>query len=67
MGVDIGTYRSRIGAFRHGHGNDVVLVKLHVNYNEGVKTIGAVAFVGLLLIMAGIEANPGPIDNSFGM
>ena len=66
MGVDIGTYRCRIGTFRHGPGIDVILLKLCVNYGSGIKTIGAVSFIGLMLIMAGVEMNPGPIDTPAG-
>ena len=60
MGVDIGTYRSRIGTFHHGSGYDVVLLNLCLNYTGGIKIVGAVTFIGMLLLMAGIESNPGP-------
>ncbi len=32
----------------------------------GIKQIGAVAFICILLIIAGIEQNPGPMNNDNG-
>lgn len=63
MGVDIQTYRCRIGTYRHSVGVDVVMVECIVNFSQGLKTVGCVAFIGMLLIMSGIEANPGPTGN----
>ena len=63
MGVDIDTYRGRIGSFNR-------CLQLHVRTNDNnatanstcaLKCIGAAAFIGLLLIIAGIEQNPGPV------
>ncbi|XP_060589281.1 uncharacterized protein LOC132744550, partial [Ruditapes philippinarum] len=61
MGVDIGTYRGRIGSFNHR----LKLVvndrdKSSVNFDCALKCIGSVVFVGLLLVLAGVEQNPGP-------
>jgi hypothetical protein len=61
MGVDIGTYRGRIGSFNHR----LKLVvndrdKSRVNFDCALKCIGSVVFVGLLLVLAGVEQNPGP-------
>lgn len=60
MGVDIETYRGRIGTYKHTIGLAVVVVECIVNLSKGFKTVGAVVFIGMLLIMAGIEINPGP-------
>ncbi|XP_052783616.1 interferon-induced very large GTPase 1-like isoform X2 [Mya arenaria] len=60
MGVDIETYRGRIGCFKGSIGCDVVTIPCNVNFSSGMKTIGAVVFIGLLLIIGGIEPNPGP-------
>ncbi|XP_053390073.1 uncharacterized protein LOC128552998 [Mercenaria mercenaria] len=63
MGVDIQTYRAKIGTFRHSCGVDVVTLVLVVNFSHGLKAVGSVLFIGLLLMMAGIEPNPGPIES----
>ncbi|XP_053390568.1 interferon-induced very large GTPase 1-like [Mercenaria mercenaria] len=60
MGVDIATYRGRIGTFSHNFGLDVITVECIVNFSQLMKGIGSVAFIGILLIIAGIEQNPGP-------
>ncbi|WAR06942.1 TRPM3-like protein, partial [Mya arenaria] len=60
MGVDIETYRGRIGGFKGSIGCDVVTVPCNVNFSSGMNAFGAVVFIGLLLIMGGIEPNPGP-------
>ncbi|XP_053374008.1 uncharacterized protein LOC123530892 [Mercenaria mercenaria] len=60
MGVDIDTYRGRIGTFKHSCGQDVVTIVCVINFSRGLKYVGAVLFIGILLLIAGIEANPGP-------
>ncbi|XP_053388865.1 uncharacterized protein LOC128551932 [Mercenaria mercenaria] len=60
MGVDLETYRGRIGTYRHSCGQDVITVTCVINFSNGLKTIGAVLFIGVLLLIAGIESNPGP-------
>lgn len=60
MGVDLATYRATIGTFRHSVGVDVVTVECYVNFTAALKTIGSVLFIGILLMIAGIEPNPGP-------
>jgi hypothetical protein len=62
MGVDIQTYRGRIGCFSRNFGTDVLTFQYIVNFTRGLKTIGAVVFIGILLLLAGIEQNPGPIS-----
>jgi hypothetical protein len=57
MGVDIQTYRARIGTYNHSQGSDVTTVQ---NFRDDFKTVGCVLFIGILLIIAGIEINPGP-------
>ncbi|XP_060601285.1 uncharacterized protein LOC132754645 [Ruditapes philippinarum] len=64
MGVDIQTYRGRIGGFSRNFGTDVITVQYIVNFTRGLKTIGTVVFIGILLLLAGIEQNPGPISES---
>lgn len=64
MGVDIQTYRGRIGCFSRNFGTYVIIVQYTVNCTRGIKTIGAVVFIGILLLLAGIEQNPGPISES---
>ncbi|XP_045168672.2 interferon-induced very large GTPase 1-like isoform X2 [Mercenaria mercenaria] len=63
MGVDIETYRGRIGTFKFAFGTDVVTVERLINFSQCLKTVGSLAFIGLLLVMAGIESNPGPKDS----
>ncbi|XP_052799994.1 uncharacterized protein LOC128231335 isoform X4 [Mya arenaria] len=60
MGVDIQTYRVRIGTNKFANGTDVVLLQRCVNFSAGLKAVGAVTFIVMLLLMAGIEPNPGP-------
>ncbi|XP_045168390.2 interferon-induced very large GTPase 1-like isoform X2 [Mercenaria mercenaria] len=66
MGVDIETYRGRIGTFKFAFGTDVITVECLINFSHGLKTVGSLAFIGLLLVMAGIESNPGPKDSEDG-
>ncbi|XP_060588540.1 interferon-induced very large GTPase 1-like [Ruditapes philippinarum] len=63
MGIDIETYRGRIGTFRFSSGVDVVTIVCPVNLSGGIKVIGTVLFIGLLLLLSGIEPNPGPKEN----
>ncbi|XP_053390506.1 uncharacterized protein LOC123532348, partial [Mercenaria mercenaria] len=63
MGVDIQTYRAKIGTFRHSCGIDVVTFVLVVNFSYGLKAVGSLLFIGVLLMMAGIEPNPGPTES----
>ncbi|XP_060588512.1 up-regulator of cell proliferation-like [Ruditapes philippinarum] len=63
MGIDIETYRGRIGTFRFSSGVDVVTIVCLVNLSGGIKVIGTVLFIGLLLLLSGIEPNPGPKEN----
>lgn len=60
MGVDINTYRCRVGVFFLHHGAGVLMMPLRVDFSLLVKIIGSLSFVKLLLVMAGIEQNPGP-------
>jgi len=121
MGVDLSTYRSRIGGFKHNSGTDVISLDIIVSFNDAaiwtcvyavftmlvaiivfyknaqhdetytskpivtiktglvlygailllsglslktitqrLKCIGSVAFIGMLLFLAGIEPNSGP-------
>ncbi|WAQ95181.1 hypothetical protein MAR_027871 [Mya arenaria] len=60
MGVDISTYRARIGTFSGSTGVGVTHEECLVNFTFGLKTVGAVMFIGMLLIMGGVEQNPGP-------
>ncbi|XP_060577569.1 uncharacterized protein LOC132734741 [Ruditapes philippinarum] len=64
MGVDIQTYRGRIGCFNRNLGTDVLTTIYIAEFTRGLKTIGAVVFIGILLLLAGIEQNPGPISES---
>ncbi|XP_060580808.1 interferon-induced very large GTPase 1-like [Ruditapes philippinarum] len=60
MGVDLQTYRGRIGTFKCTFSKDVVKSQCHIYFSDSIKCIGSFIFVGLLLVMAGIESNPGP-------
>lgn len=60
MGVDLQTYRCRIGSFRFNTGVDVATLYVFINFSGSFRTIGSLVFIGLLLLMAGIESNPGP-------
>ncbi|XP_053403314.1 uncharacterized protein LOC128558366 [Mercenaria mercenaria] len=60
MGVDLETYRGRIGTHKHLCGQDVITVTCIISFSSGLKRIGAVLFIGVLLLKAGIESNPGP-------
>ncbi|WAQ95627.1 URGCP-like protein, partial [Mya arenaria] len=60
MGVDICTYRARIGTFSGSIGVGVTHEECLVNLTFGLKTVGAVIFIGMLLVMGGVEQNPGP-------
>ena len=55
MGIDIQTYRSRIGSFHQSH---------HIRYTFDSHTVKLLGFEGIikmmLLIIGGIETNPGP-------
>jgi hypothetical protein len=61
MGVDIQTYRCRIGTFKSLQGFDVKTLTFCLNYSRGLKIVGSVAFIGILLLIAGVESNPGPL------
>ncbi|XP_060589911.1 uncharacterized protein LOC132745105 [Ruditapes philippinarum] len=72
MGVDIQTYRARIGTYkhsrccktiekyRHSMGSDVAV--LVTNISSDISTVGCVFFIGVLLMIAGVEPNPGPTE-----
>ncbi|XP_060592327.1 interferon-induced very large GTPase 1-like [Ruditapes philippinarum] len=72
MGVDIQTYRARIGTYTHSRcdetignyrqssGCNVAVTDIYVS--NGLKTVGCVFFICVLLIIAGIEQNPGPVE-----
>ena len=60
MGVDIQTYRARIGTYVHAKTGFVIKNTAAENLGDGLKTVGCFLFIGILLIMAGIESNPGP-------
>ncbi|XP_053382507.1 uncharacterized protein LOC123541488 isoform X2 [Mercenaria mercenaria] len=61
MGVDISTYRCRIGCFNGISGSSVLTKRVYSSSDDGLKTVGSMLFVGILLLIAGIESNPGPI------
>ena len=63
MGVDIETYRGRIGTFRLSLGVNVVTNVCLITLSGCFKVIGSVLFIGLLLLLSGIEPNPGPKEN----
>ncbi|KAJ8311500.1 hypothetical protein KUTeg_010855 [Tegillarca granosa] len=67
MGVDIGTYRCRIGQCWQRNGTQVVQITITCNFTGSLKMIGSVIFIGTLLIMAGIEPNPGPLPDEKSM
>ena len=60
MGVDLQTYRARIGNYANSKTCIVISNTTAVNLNDGLKNVGCFLFIGILLIMAGIEPNPGP-------
>lgn len=60
MGLDLQTYRGRIGTFAASHFSQTLSVGVLVNFYGALRTLGAVLFIGLLLIMSGVETNPGP-------
>ncbi|XP_052797604.1 uncharacterized protein LOC128229814 isoform X2 [Mya arenaria] len=60
MGVDIQSYPVRIGTNIFAHGTDVVLLQCCVIISAGLNAVGAITFIVMLLLMAGIEPNPGP-------
>ncbi|XP_060586869.1 interferon-induced very large GTPase 1-like [Ruditapes philippinarum] len=64
MGVDIQTYRFRIGTFKSVQGLDVKTLTCSANYSRGLKIVGSVAFIGILLLIAGVESNPGPLTTA---
>jgi hypothetical protein len=75
MGVAIQTYRARIGTFKHfrcgemiancrlSRGCDVVAIVPNINVSSDLKTVGCVIFIGVLLMISGVEPNPGPMEN----
>lgn len=77
MGVDIQTYRARIGTYKHSRcgdtnekfrqswGSDVATLVTNINGSNNLKTFGCVLFIGILLIIGGIEPNPGPVGKGF--
>ncbi|XP_060558652.1 uncharacterized protein LOC132718955 [Ruditapes philippinarum] len=77
MGVDIQTYRSRIGTykhsrcgktnenFRHSRGSDVAVLVKNIIVSNDIPTVGCVLFIGVLLMIAGVEPNPGPMEKGF--
>ncbi|XP_053403098.1 uncharacterized protein LOC123554339 [Mercenaria mercenaria] len=62
MGVDIETYRGRIGTFKFASGVDVIILQCTLNFSGCLKAVGSLVFIGILLFMAGIEQNPGPTE-----
>ncbi|KAL4217935.1 hypothetical protein ACF0H5_022674 [Mactra antiquata] len=61
MGVDIASYRCRIGCFIHSRGGDGI-VTIIVDEDGMVHIAGQVWFIAMLLVMYGVERNPGPFD-----
>ncbi|KAL4217590.1 hypothetical protein ACF0H5_022332 [Mactra antiquata] len=60
MGIDIDSYRCRIGCFiRYRGGGGIVSI------NDSSVTIQTLWFIRLLLVIAGIERNPGPPHQVF--
>ncbi|KAL4217607.1 hypothetical protein ACF0H5_022349 [Mactra antiquata] len=60
MGIDIDSYRCRIGCFiRYRGGGGIVSI------NDSSVTIQTLLFIRLLLVIAGIERNPGPPHQVF--
>jgi len=49
MGVDIVSYRSRIGCFRHNSGTDVVTITVDVHFSKAATYASFFAFIILLL------------------
>ncbi|XP_060593824.1 uncharacterized protein LOC132748269 [Ruditapes philippinarum] len=67
MGVDIQTYRARIGSYRHYRCSGAIDscrsfrgIDVAIKVSNDLKTVGCVFFIGVLLILAGVEPNPGP-------
>lgn len=67
MGDDIQTYRARIGTYRHYRCYDGIDRCMHfrgidlVTFVSNIlKPVGRVLFIGVLLMIAGVELNPGP-------
>ncbi|XP_060587949.1 uncharacterized protein LOC132743445, partial [Ruditapes philippinarum] len=73
MGVDIQTYRARIGTFKHSRcgksienyrqsrSGDVTALVKNIYVSNDMKTAGCLLFIGILLMIAGVEPNPGPM------
>ncbi|XP_060592365.1 uncharacterized protein LOC132747075 [Ruditapes philippinarum] len=74
MGVDIQTYRARIGShknslcgeaiknYRHSRSSDVAALVTNIKISNGLKNVGCLLFIGILLMIAGVEPNPGPVE-----
>jgi hypothetical protein len=73
MSVDIQTYRARIGTFKHSRcgksienyrqsrSGDVTALVKNIYVSNDMKTAGCLVFIGILLMIAGVEPNPGPM------
>ncbi|XP_052795036.1 uncharacterized protein LOC128228039 isoform X4 [Mya arenaria] len=62
MGVDLQIYRQRIGGFNgyRTSGSAQSTEGTRASSISWRDVLGAVGFIGMLLLMAGIESNPGP-------
>ncbi|XP_060567645.1 uncharacterized protein LOC132726351 [Ruditapes philippinarum] len=67
MGVDIQTYRARIGSYRQYRCSGAIDscrsfrgIDVAIKVSNNLKTVGCVLFIGVLLMIAGVEPNPGP-------
>lgn len=59
MGVDFCTNRSRIGAFS-SDGNHLTIFLLYVVSADTSEEVWSIVVISILLLIAGIEPNPGP-------
>ena len=64
MGVDLQLYRSRIGVFRVGGTHPASdLNSSNLTSTVLSNTSAAVVCIQILLLMSGVEPNPGPTGN----
>lgn len=64
MGVDLQLYRSRIGVFRVGGTQPASDLNSSILASNVLgNTSAAVVFIQILLLMSGVEPNPGPTGN----
>ncbi|XP_052769636.1 interferon-induced very large GTPase 1-like isoform X1 [Mya arenaria] len=67
MGVDLQTYRGRIGSFNSAGIHNASVKGSSVLGDIFLMSLmtGSLSFIGLLLFMAGIEINPGPLTGKW--